>query len=55
MCLPFFAAAGGHVQYDIPEALTLADFKGVSLPPIGCAAQAPGLVAQALMREVLTV
>lgn len=55
LCLPFFAAAGGHVLDDIPEALTIADFKGVCLPPIGCVAQAPGLVAQALMREVLTV
>lgn len=54
ICLPFFAAAGGHVQEDIPEALTLADFKGICLDPIGCAPQAPALVAQALTREKVT-
>ena len=54
ICLPFFAAAGGHVQEDIPEALALADFKGVCLDPIGCAPQAPALVAQALTREKVT-
>lgn len=50
VCLPFFAAAGGHVQDDIPEALQAARFGGVRLAPIGCAEGAPALVARALGR-----
>lgn len=48
LCLPFFAAAGGHVVDDIPEALDRAGFAGRCLPPIGCAPGVPGLVARAL-------
>ena len=48
ICLPFFAAKGGHVLDDIPEALNLADFKGVALEPIGCAPGVAALVARAL-------
>ena len=48
VCLPFFAARGGHVTGDIPEALDLADFQGVRLDPIGCAPGVPALVARAL-------
>ncbi len=48
ICLPFFAARGGHVTDDIPEALQLAAFRGRLLAPIGCAPTAPALVARAL-------
>lgn len=48
ICLPFFAANGGHVIDDIPEALDLAQFQGVRLGPIGCAPGIATLVAQAL-------
>ena len=48
ICLPFFAARGGHVLEDLPEALKQAAFSGVCLDPIGCAPGAPQLVAQAL-------
>lgn len=50
ICLPFFAARGGHVSDDIPEALELAQFEGVLLDPIGCAPGAPALAADALRR-----
>lgn len=49
ICLPFFAAQGGHVSDDIPEALDLTMFKGVLLDPIGCASEVPALVARALI------
>ena len=48
VCLPFFAARGGHVTGDLSEALDLADFQGVRLAPIGCAPGVPALVARAL-------
>lgn len=51
ICLPFFAAKGGHVLDDIPEALDLAGFQGVLLDPIGCAPGAAALVARGLKRE----
>lgn len=46
LCLPFFAAAGGHVVDDIPEALDAAGFEGLRLAPIGTAAAVPDLVAR---------
>ncbi|MFD3191492.1 CbiX/SirB N-terminal domain-containing protein [Sedimentitalea sp. HM32M-2] len=48
ICLPFFAAGGGHVVEDIPEALDLAEFPGLRLPPIGTHAGVPALIAAAL-------
>lgn len=48
ICLPFFAARGGHVIDDIPEALDLASFRGLRLDPIGCAPGIPALIARAL-------
>ncbi|WP_343032017.1 CbiX/SirB N-terminal domain-containing protein [Roseovarius bejariae] len=48
VCLPFFAAEGGHVLEDVHEALELAQFEGVRLPPIGCAEAAPALVARTI-------
>ncbi len=52
ICLPFFAAKGGHVIDDIPEALALAAFEGLVLEPIGCWEAAPALVARALQTEI---
>ncbi|MCZ7675854.1 MAG: cobalamin biosynthesis protein CbiX [Roseovarius sp.] len=52
ICLPFFAAQGGHVTDDIPEALELAQFEGVLLDPIGCVPGAPVIVAAALRQAV---
>ncbi len=48
ICLPFFAASGGHVTDDIPEALDLADFPGPRLAPIGTHPGVPALIAAAL-------
>lgn len=50
VCLPFFAAAGGHVSEDIPMALSQAGFAGKILPPIGQDPRAPALVAAAITR-----
>ena len=50
LCLPFFAAEGGHVAEDIPRALTEAGFRGRLLPPVGVDARVPGIIAAALMR-----
>jgi sirohydrochlorin ferrochelatase len=48
VCLPFFAAKGGHVIDDLPQALAEAGFAGRLLPPIGTDPRVPGLIAQAL-------
>lgn len=48
VCLPFFAAEGGHVLDDLPEALAEAGFPGRLLPPLGRDPRVPGLIAQAL-------
>lgn len=53
ICLPFFAAKGGHVLDDIPEALDLAEFNGVLLDPIGCVPGAAALVASTLVRAAV--
>lgn len=50
LCLPFFAAAGGHVTEDIPKALTEAGFQGRILPPIGLDPRVPALIAAAIRR-----
>lgn len=52
ICLPFFAAAGGHVSDDIPQALAEAGFTGRILPPVGLDARVPGIVAAAIARGV---
>ncbi len=49
VCLPFFAAAGGHVSEDIPAALDKAGFQGRILPPVGLDARVPGIVAAAIL------
>ena len=46
--LPFFAARGGHVIDDLPEALDAAGFAGTVLPPVGLDLRVPGLIATAL-------
>lgn len=50
VCLPFFAAEGGHVSDDIPSALAEAGFSGRILPPVGLDARVPGIIAAALVR-----
>jgi len=57
ICLPFFAAAGGHVTDDIPAALAEAGFQGRVLPPLGLDARVPELIARAIEagREVCAV
>jgi sirohydrochlorin ferrochelatase len=52
VCLPFFAADGGHVSEDIPQALAEAGFLGRCLPPIGLDRRVPGLIAAAITRGV---
>lgn len=46
--LPFFAARGGHVIDDLPQALADAGFDGTLLPPVGLDPRVPGLIAAAL-------
>ncbi|MCA3511081.1 MAG: cobalamin biosynthesis protein CbiX [Rhodobacter sp.] len=50
LCLPFFAARGGHVIDDLPGALAEAGFSGRLLDPVGTDARVPGLIAAALRR-----
>jgi sirohydrochlorin ferrochelatase len=50
VCLPFFAAEGGHVSDDIPAALAEAGFAGRILPPVGLDPRVPGIIAAALLR-----
>ena len=50
LCLPFFAAQGGHVVDDLPAALESAGFLGRVLPPLGLDPRVPALIAAALLR-----
>ena len=52
ICLPFFAAAGGHVSDDIPAALNQAGFKGRILPPLGLDPRVPAIIANAIRAGV---
>ncbi|MFN3577864.1 MAG: cobalamin biosynthesis protein CbiX [Tabrizicola sp.] len=52
VCLPFFAAAGGHVSDDIPAALAEAGFTGRLLPPVGLDARVPRIIAAAIAAGV---
>lgn len=52
ICLPFFAAEGGHVSDDLPQALAEAGFTGRILPPVGTDARVPGIIAAAIARGV---
>ena len=48
VCLPFFAAEGGHVVEDIPAALGEAGFQGRVLPALGLDARVPAIIAEAV-------
>lgn len=48
VCLPFFAAEGGHVTDDIPVAMVEAGFGGRILPALGLDARVPGIIADAV-------
>lgn len=48
ICLPFFAASGGHVTTDIPAALTQSGFSGTLLPALGLRRELPALIANAI-------
>lgn len=48
VCLPYFAAAGGHVTDDIPAALSQAKYKGRILPPLGLDPRVPAIIAAAI-------
>lgn len=48
LVLPFFAAKGGHVVDDLPEALAEAGFQGPLLDPVGLDPRVPALIASAL-------
>ena len=48
ICLPYFAAAGGHVTDDIPAALNQAGFTGRILPPLGLDPHVPEIIARAI-------
>ncbi len=48
ICLPYFAAAGGHVTDDIPAALHHAGFMGRILPPLGLDPRVPAIIAAAI-------
>ena len=48
VCLPYFAAAGGHVTDDIPAALAQAGFNGRILPPLGIDSRVPAIIANAI-------
>ncbi|TDK48801.1 sirohydrochlorin chelatase, partial [Antarcticimicrobium luteum] len=48
LCLPFFAAEGGHYREDVPQALQAAGFTGPLLPPLGQHPQVAALIARTL-------
>ncbi|MDK3019500.1 sirohydrochlorin chelatase [Pseudodonghicola flavimaris] len=48
LCLPVFAAEGGHYREDVPDALETAGFLGALLPPLGQHPGVPALIAAAL-------
>lgn len=45
VCLPWFAAEGGHVTEDLPGLLSAAGYRGRLLPPIGRDPRLPALIA----------
>lgn len=45
VCLPWFAAEGGHVTEDLPGLLSAAGFPGRLLPPIGRDPRLPAIIA----------
>ncbi len=55
ICLPYFAADGGHVQHDIPAAMAQNGFPGRILPPLGADPRVPLLIAQTLHAQYVTL
>ncbi|PZR00392.1 MAG: cobalamin biosynthesis protein CbiX [Cereibacter sphaeroides] len=52
ICLPFFAARGGHVTEDLPAALAEAGFAGQLVDPVGLDHRVPGLIAATLRAAI---
>lgn len=48
ICLPFFAACGGHVLEDVPRALDRAGFAGELVEPIGTHPRIPEMIAESI-------
>lgn len=48
VCLPFFAAEGGHVTDDLPAQLAEAGFRGRLLPALGLHPDLPRVIAHAI-------
>ncbi|MFT4012496.1 MAG: cobalamin biosynthesis protein CbiX [Paracoccus sp. (in: a-proteobacteria)] len=48
LCLPLFATGAEHVTDDLPQALAQAGFQGISLPPVGLAAEVPAMIATSI-------
>jgi sirohydrochlorin ferrochelatase len=52
VCLPYFAAEGGHVSDDLPRALAEAGFQGRVLPALGLDPRLPAVIARAIRAGV---
>lgn len=52
ICLPFFAAQGGHADDDVPDALRAAHFQGEHMPVLGAAPAVPELIAKTIVRAL---
>ncbi|CAM3173449.1 Sirohydrochlorin ferrochelatase [Paracoccus aminovorans] len=52
LCLPLFATEADHVTDDLPRALDGAAFGGLTLPPVGLAAEVPAMIARAVRRAL---
>lgn len=48
ICLPLFATCAEHVTDDLPEALSDAGFRGITLSPVGLADDVPAMIAASL-------
>ncbi|SMO95212.1 sirohydrochlorin chelatase [Paracoccus laeviglucosivorans] len=48
ICLPLFATRAEHVTDDLPQALAQADFRGITLPPVGMATEVPAMIAASI-------
>lgn len=48
LCLPFFAASGGHALDDVPDGLATAGFAGRLMPVLGELPAVPDLIAEAI-------
>jgi sirohydrochlorin ferrochelatase len=51
--LPLFVARWGHVEEDIPAAVTTTGFAGVVLPPLGSDPRAEAVLAEAILAEAV--